>query len=42
MVEVCTYLVARCLETIGVCIWRTFGFMSVVGTVGESVGILVV
>ena len=27
-------LVARCLETIDVCIWRTFVFMSVVVTVG--------
>ena len=26
-------LVARCLETIGVCIWRMFVFMSVVVTV---------
>ena len=28
-------LVARCLETIDVCIWRTFVFMSVVVTVRE-------
>ena len=39
MVEVCAvfcycYLVARCLETIDVCIWRMFGFMSVVVIVG--------
>ena len=27
-------LVARCLETIDVCIWRMFVFMSVVVTVG--------
>ena len=27
-------LVARCLETIAVCIWRMFVFMSVVVTVG--------
>ena len=27
-------LVARCLETIYACIWRMFGFMSVVVTVG--------
>ena len=27
-------LVARCLETIDVCIWRMFGFMSVVGLCG--------
>ena len=30
---VCLPLVARCLETIDVCIWRMFGFMSVVVTV---------
>ena len=35
-------LVARCLETIDVCIWRMFGFMSVVVTVWGSVGIFVV
>ena len=28
-------LVARCLETIDVCIWRMFVFMSVVVTVWE-------
>ena len=28
------HLVARCLETIDVCIWRMFVFMSVVVTVG--------
>ena len=33
-------LVARCLETIYVCIWRMFVFMSVVVTVWESVGML--
>ena len=31
-------LVARCLEKIGVCIWRMFVFMSVVVTVWRSVG----
>ena len=35
-------LVARCLETIDVCIWCTFVFMSVVVTVLVSVGMLVV
>ena len=30
-------LVARCLETIDVCIWRTFVFMSVVMTVCGNV-----
>ena len=35
-------LVARCLETIDVCIWRMFVFMSVVVTVWGSVGIFVV
>ena len=30
-------LVARCLETIGVCIWHMFVFMSVVVTVGGGV-----
>ena len=30
-------LVARCLETIEVCIWRMFVFMSVVVTVGMVV-----
>ena len=42
MVEVCAVLllplVARCLETIDVCIWRMFVFMSVVVTVWGSVG----
>ena len=33
---------ARCLETIDVCIWRTFVFMSVVVTVWGSVGMFVV
>ena len=32
-------LVARCLETIDVCMWRMFVFMSVVVTVWGSVGI---
>ena len=35
-------LVARCLETIDVCIWRMFVFKSVVVTVLGSVGIFVV
>ena len=35
-------LLARCLETIDVCIWRMFVFMSVVVSVWESVGIYVV
>ena len=35
-------LVARCLETIDVCIWRIFVFMSVVVTVWRSVGMFVV
>ena len=36
-------LVARCLETIDVCIWRMFVFMSVAVTVGGgSVGMFVV
>ena len=34
-------LVARCLETIDVCIWRMFVFMSVVVTVWGSVGIFI-
>ena len=34
-------LVARCLETIDVCIWRMFVFMSVVVTVWGSVGLFV-
>ena len=34
--------VARCLETIDVCIWRMFVFMSVVVTVWRSVGKFVV
>ena len=33
-------LVARCLETMDVCIWRMFVFMSAVVTVWGSVGIL--
>ena len=33
--------VTRCLETIDVCIWRMFVFMSVVGTVWGSVGMFV-
>ena len=36
------HLVARCLETIDVCIWHMFVFMSVVVTVWGSVGIFVV
>ena len=35
-------IVARCLETIDVCIWRKFVFMSVVVTVWGSVGMFVV
>ena len=35
-------LVARCLETIYVCIWRMFVFMSVVVTAWGSVGMFVV
>ena len=35
-------LVARCLETIDVCIWRMIVFMSVVVTVWGSMGIFVV
>ena len=35
-------LVARCLDTIDVCIWRMFVFMSVVVTVLGSVGKFVV
>ena len=29
------FLVARCLDTVGVCIWRMFAFMFVVVTVWE-------
>ena len=35
-------LVARCLETIDVCIWHMFVFMSVVVTGWGSVGMFVV
>ena len=35
-------LVTRCLETIDVCIWRMFIFVSVVVTVWGSVGMFVV
>ena len=35
-------LVARCLETIDVCIWRMYVFMSVVVIVWWSVGMFVV
>ena len=35
-------LVARCLETIDVCIWRMFVIVSVVVTVWGSVGMFVV
>ena len=35
-------LVARCLETTYVCIWRMFVFMPVVVTVWGSVGMFVV
>ena len=34
-------LVARCLDTIDVCIWRMFVFMSVELTMWESVGMCV-
>ena len=34
-------IVARCLETIEVCIWRMFVFMSIVVTVWGSVGMFV-
>ena len=36
------HLVARCLETIDVCIWLMFVFMYVVVTVWGSVGMFVV
>ena len=36
------HLVARCLETLDVCIWRMLVFMSVVVTVWGSVGMFVV
>ena len=35
-------LVARCLETLDVCIWSMFVFMSVVMTVWVAVGMFVV
>ena len=35
-------LVARCLDTIDVCIWHLFVFMSVVVNVWGSVGMFVV
>ena len=35
-------LVVRCIETISVCIWRIFVFISVVVTVWGSVGMVVV
>ena len=35
-------LVDRCLETIDICIWHMFSFMSVVVTVWRSVGMFVV
>ena len=35
-------LVTKCIETIDVCIWRMFVFMSVVVTVWGSVGMFVV
>ena len=38
----CYYLVARYIETIDVCIWRMFAFMSVVVTVWGPVGMFVV
>ena len=48
MVEVCAVFcycllwLDRCLETIDVCIWHMFVFMSVVVTVWGSVGMFVV
>ena len=36
------HLVARCLETIDVCIWLMFVFISVVVTVWVSVGMFIV
>ena len=36
------HIVARCLETIDVCIWHMFVFMSVVVTVWWYVGMFVV
>ena len=47
MVEVCAVfllvpLVARCLDTIDVCIWRMIVFMSLVVTMWGSVGMFVV
>ena len=36
------HLVARCTDTIDVCIWRMYVFMSVVVTVWGSVGMFVV
>ena len=35
-------LVARCIETIDICIWHMFVFMSVIVTVWGSVGMIVV
>ena len=35
-------LVARCLESIDVCIWHMFVFISVIVTVWGSVGMFVV
>ena len=35
-------LVARCKESIDLCIWRMFVFMFVVVTVWESVGMFIV
>ena len=36
------FLVARCIETIDMCIWRMFDCMSIVVTMWESVGMFVV
>ena len=36
------FVMARCLETIDVCIWHMFVFMSVVVIVWGSVGMFVV
>ena len=35
-------IVARCLDTIDICIWSMFVFMSIVVTVWGSVGLFVV
>ena len=40
--RIMNYSIIRCLETIDVCIWHMFVFMSVVVTVWGSVGMFVV